>query len=108
MEYIKLVFETETKKHKSKMIAMVHDGRADIRFGSSQQAEVAYNKMKADGKRVLLTRGNMLIQIFKDLKKEQIAKLFKLDAVQGDKDAKTETNIGFIKTKLISEELIKR
>jgi len=107
MEYIKLVFETETKKHKGKMVAMCHGGRAEIRYDSSATAEVAFNKMKEDGKRAILTRGNMIIQLFTGLSKEEIVKLFKLDAKQGDIDAKAETNIGFIKTRLVSEELIK-
>lgn len=80
MTYIKISLRTRDKKKgsTSKMTAFIFDNKSLVRFEDHKQAELAFTKMREDGKKVLFERG-ILIEFYANTKKEQIREFIKKD-----------------------------
>lgn len=90
MKFTRITFNTVDKKTKKigKTMCMVFDAKAVYRFDNVQQADITFKKMRADGKKVLFSRG-MIYQFFPNKTRKQLVKMLKEDAYKGAENTKS-------------------
>ena len=89
MTYIKIAYTMKDKSSgkESHQTIMIYDEKVLTRFSNLATGQATYEKMKADGKKCIFSRG-IIFQFFKDKTKEEIKELILPDFEKGLEESK--------------------